>query len=110
MILDVHVTTRCNLRCRHCYLKDLKAEDRRDMDLDTFAELLIDASLHSVKTFILSGGEPLYHKNFEEIYHAYKLPAALNFSLTSKNCLSVRGVSSEPLRGMYMFTFTYRML
>lgn len=73
MILDVHVTTRCNLRCRHCYLKGLKAEDRRDMDLDLFAELLIDASLHSVKTFILSGGEPLYHRNIDEVLDAYRL-------------------------------------
>ena len=73
MILDVHVTTRCNLRCRHCYLKGLKAEDRRDMDLNLFADLLIDASLHGVKTFILSGGEPLYHRNVEEVLDAYRL-------------------------------------
>ena len=73
MILDVHITTRCNLRCKHCYLRDLKAEERRDMTLDIFSDLLIDASLNNVKTFILSGGEPLYHKNFDEIYHAYKL-------------------------------------
>ncbi len=73
MILDVHVTTRCNLNCKHCYLRSLKAEERMDMSMDTFSDLLIDASLNNVKTFILSGGEPLYHKNFEEIYHAYKL-------------------------------------
>lgn len=73
MILDVHITTRCNLRCRHCYLKGLKAEDRRDMPLDIFSNLLIDASLHGVKTLILSGGEPLYHRNIDEVLDAYRL-------------------------------------
>ncbi len=71
MILDVHITTRCNLRCKHCYLR-LK-EDRRDIDLDLFADLLIDASLHGVRTFILSGGEPLIHRNFPELLDAYRL-------------------------------------
>lgn len=73
MILDVHVTTRCNLRCRHCYLRDLEGNERADMSLDLFTDLLIDASLHNVKTFILSGGEPLLHRNFAEILDAYRL-------------------------------------
>ena len=48
-------------------------EKRKDMDLDLYSDLLIDASLHGVKTFILSGGEPLTHRRFPELLDAYRL-------------------------------------
>ncbi len=68
----IHITHRCNLRCRHCYLE----KENVDMSLDTF-NLLLDEfeGLGGIKVMI-SGGEPLLHP---EIRHMIELASAYDF-------------------------------
>ncbi len=62
--LEVLLTDRCNLRCRHCYLGEAGSTDLSLSLLDrTLAEF---AGLQGLR-LLLSGGEPLLHPRFWEI-------------------------------------------
>ena len=62
--LELLITDKCNLSCRHCYIKQT---GNTDLSLDaikkTFSEF---ESLGGVRLMV-SGGEPLLHKSFGEI-------------------------------------------
>jgi radical SAM protein with 4Fe4S-binding SPASM domain len=62
--LELQITNKCNLRCRHCYIGDT-----------TFSELLVTQIRDILKEFenmqglrvLITGGEPLIHSGFPEI-------------------------------------------
>ncbi len=58
-VLFVFITSRCNLRCRHCfYWKNLNSS--RDMQLDEFRKI-IGSLKNRLETLVLTGGEPTLH-------------------------------------------------
>ncbi len=59
--LEVHLTDRCNLRCRHCYLGEPAG---RDLPLPGVEQLLEEFTELQGLVLILSGGEPLLHPFF----------------------------------------------
>ena len=62
MLLQWHITHRCNLRCTHCYQDDYSAFGSRDEllnVLEQFDELL--NSCHARGHINITGGEPLMH-------------------------------------------------
>lgn len=62
--LLVHITGRCNLRCRHCFQGEA---DDRELGLEELAALAGEfADLQGLR-FIVSGGEPLLHSRFWEL-------------------------------------------
>ncbi|MDF1496506.1 MAG: radical SAM protein [Patescibacteria group bacterium] len=63
-ILEVEITTRCNLNCKHCYNRKFEPID---LPIDTFKQLFNFATENNVWTFTISGGEAFMHPNFQEI-------------------------------------------
>ncbi len=61
--LQLHITEKCNLNCAHCYLG---VKSHHDMRLSTIARVLEEFSHYGFKVLI-TGGEPLLHKNFWEV-------------------------------------------
>ena len=62
--LLVHLTRRCNLACRHCYLGE---EQRVDLPVEQVKRLLEEFEAGGGLRLLLSGGEPLMHPDFWEI-------------------------------------------
>lgn len=62
--LLVHLTRRCNLACRHCYLGEAEATD---LPLDQARRLFEEFAAGGGLRLLLSGGEPLLHPRFWEI-------------------------------------------
>ena len=62
--LELQLTDRCNLRCRHCFLGDTP---QRDMSLKTFKLIVDQFQAFQGLKLILTGGEPLLHSHFWEI-------------------------------------------
>jgi len=60
-ILELEVTTRCNLNCKHCYNRRF---DPIDMPFDRMVEFFKFANENKVWTLIISGGEALLHPDF----------------------------------------------
>ena len=62
--LEVQVTWRCNLACRHCYLGKARAVD---MAPDDFRAVVEEFEAMGGLRLMISGGEPLAHPQWPEI-------------------------------------------
>lgn len=60
--LELQITGRCNLRCRHCYQGDAQAP--RDLPLSRLLPLLAEFERMQGLRLLISGGEPLCHPQF----------------------------------------------
>lgn len=82
--LELEVTERCNMRCKHCYMGEPVDSD---MSYELLINLLDEAHDPGVYDVILSGGEPLLRKDIFEIIHyvkrnfSYKVGLLTNGSL-----------------------------
>lgn len=63
-LLEVEITTRCNLNCGHCYNRTNK---NFDMPLNDIVDLIGFAQAYNVQKFIISGGEAVLHSNFHDL-------------------------------------------
>ncbi|MFO7968395.1 MAG: radical SAM protein [Archaeoglobaceae archaeon] len=59
----VHITSKCNLKCEHCYVDKMGTH----MDLETFEEIMDQFYRIGGLKVMLSGGEPLVHPRIEHI-------------------------------------------
>jgi radical SAM protein with 4Fe4S-binding SPASM domain len=62
--LELQVTWRCNLACRHCYLGEARA---LDLPLSTIASLVREFDAMGGLRLLVSGGEPLLHPHWPEV-------------------------------------------
>ncbi|RCW43486.1 radical SAM/SPASM domain-containing protein [Paenibacillus prosopidis] len=73
-VVAVKLTNRCNLRCKHCYQwnesgyhHDMEqAEQNLDIDTEVFRRML-EETRETKSRLYLWGGEPLFHRNIEDI-------------------------------------------
>ncbi len=82
-VVHLHITNRCNLRCRHCWYHSpdnpVHTRPAQDMPLAEFDAILKDcADLKVDALYISAEGEPTLHPQFEQMMdHAAKFPLAL---------------------------------
>lgn len=65
----VEITTNCNLCCKSCYNASGTNKDKSatEMSLSLFEGMLNTLSRININRVILSGGEPMLHKDFDQI-------------------------------------------
>ena len=63
-MLELEITTKCNLNCLHCYNRENK---NLDMDVDEIIKYINFANKNNVHTFTISGGEAALHPEFKKI-------------------------------------------
>ncbi len=67
----IEITQCCNLRCIHCYLGDQKAirsHKQRELSTAQWIKIIKDVADAGCLTLLITGGEPLLRKDFDEIY------------------------------------------
>lgn len=62
--LELQITDRCNLRCRHCYVGPPQG---RELPLETVERVLTEFEELQGLRLLITGGEPLMHRRFGEI-------------------------------------------
>jgi radical SAM protein with 4Fe4S-binding SPASM domain len=67
MHASIELTKRCNLRCLHCYA-DATPAPREELPTSDLIRLLENWSRKGLAGVELTGGEPLLHPGFEEIF------------------------------------------
>jgi radical SAM protein with 4Fe4S-binding SPASM domain len=66
--LELQITDRCNLQCKHCYIGSSSAPERlHELSLDQIKTILREFEELQGLRLLITGGEPLLHKNFEAI-------------------------------------------
>ena len=69
LILDFELTEKCNLDCIHCCVRSNgNGHAGRELDTGKICDILNQASSAGVIYLNLTGGEPLFRKDFKEIY------------------------------------------
>ncbi|WP_172965266.1 TIGR04083 family peptide-modifying radical SAM enzyme [Candidatus Thiodictyon syntrophicum] len=69
--LYLHVTWRCQLRCDHCYGRaDSQDREQPDLAVADAARLLREAKEVSVRQVVLTGSEPLMHREWDALLEA----------------------------------------
>lgn len=61
--LQMHITDRCNLNCRHCYLGE---KDQKDLSIALIRKALDEFSPNGMK-LLITGGEALIHPHVWEV-------------------------------------------
>ncbi|MDH4231248.1 MAG: radical SAM protein [Nitrospirota bacterium] len=73
--LELQITDRCNLRCRHCYI-DKRADgthpaaggpEGSELSTDQIRQILTEFEEMQGLRVMITGGEPLLHSNFEAL-------------------------------------------
>lgn len=62
-LLELEITTKCNLNCLHCYNR---GEGNIDMPLEQVKKFINFANDYNINTLVISGGEACLHANFNE--------------------------------------------
>lgn len=63
-LLEIEITTRCNLNCKHCYNRENKSID---MPLDEIIKYINFANDNEISKLVISGGEACLHKDFKKL-------------------------------------------
>jgi MoaA/NifB/PqqE/SkfB family radical SAM enzyme len=66
-----HITARCNLDCRHCFI-DASPSSVHHFSLEEVSSILADMRTLNVTRVVFSGGEPTLHKDFVQILRTAK--------------------------------------
>jgi radical SAM protein with 4Fe4S-binding SPASM domain len=84
--IQIEITGRCNMCCKHCRAAN---QLKRDMSLDQITKVVSFAKKFSSNNLelVLSGGEPLMHKNFFDILKLIKENGCNFITLTTNGSL-----------------------
>lgn len=66
----VELTPKCNCNCPHCYVKGFTGDNW--LSTNQFIQIAAILKEKGILNVTLTGGEPLSHPDFKEIYTAYK--------------------------------------
>jgi radical SAM protein with 4Fe4S-binding SPASM domain len=84
--LELQITNRCNLQCRHCYIGE---DSHQDLSREQIQRVLVQFEEIQGLRLLLSGGEPLLHPYFWEVNgilrdYAFRSVLLSNGTLISK--------------------------
>ena len=71
--LWLEVTSRCNLRCIHCYANGNNATDQNDLSTDDWKNIISEASKLGCKSLQFIGGEPFLRKDIFDLIEFAKI-------------------------------------
>ena len=69
--LNLEVTARCNNNCRHCYINvpaNSRDAKKKELSLEKIKDIADQACSLGALWCLITGGEPLLRKDFDEIY------------------------------------------
>jgi len=88
---SIDLTYRCNLRCAHCYLGELRAPaNNTELNTDQWISILDELAEAGCLLLLISGGEPFFRKDFETIYRHAKLKGFIITLFTNATLLTDR--------------------
>ncbi len=92
--LELILTRRCSLKCRHCYLGEAKKED---LSPELLTDILDQFDRVQGLRLLLSGGEPLMYPHLDELARAIEGRGFRTVLLTNGQSLDDKTLSSLPV-------------
>lgn len=66
-VIAWNITSKCNFKCRHCYINANKNQDSKELNTNEVKNLIDNLSSMNVPVILLSGGEPLMREDIFEV-------------------------------------------
>lgn len=68
--VEMHFTHKCNLKCLHCFQESSSASIKfKELDSCEWLDIFDQFEKNRVQSVVLTGGEPLFYKNFTEVFN-----------------------------------------
>lgn len=85
---NIDLTYRCNNNCHHCWLwlSENSSEKRRELSFPDWRHIVDEARSQGCQSWMISGGEPMIHPDFTEIFD-YLTSKAITYSLNTNGTL-----------------------
>lgn len=99
--VHIEITSRCNERCKHCYIPH--ENKTSDIDADMFYSILKQCIDMRVLHLTISGGEPMLHKNFCDFLKKckeYNFSVNILSNLTLLDDKVIKAMKANPLLGV----------
>lgn len=68
--MTLEITQRCNFNCLHCFNAGGLQVPRNELSYDQIVKILDQAVECGIQNILMTGGEPMLHKDFMKIMHA----------------------------------------
>jgi SynChlorMet cassette radical SAM/SPASM protein ScmE len=85
-ILDLEITSTCNLRCRYCYFFNNPSVKYGDLPTNDWLKFFAELGLLGVMSVVLAGGEPFIRKDLSSLLEGI-IHNRMRFSLLSNGAL-----------------------
>lgn len=79
----LEITNLCNLNCRTCYNRSGLNRERKELSLAQIEQILLTLLPFGLQRFLLSGGEPSLHSEFDEILELPRRYPAVSFGIVT---------------------------
>jgi len=89
-----NATSRCNLRCVHCYAASAESEERRELTTDEGKKLIDDLADAGCPVILFSGGEPYLREDIFEL-GSYAANRGLRPVVSTNGTLITRDVAMK---------------
>ncbi|MCP4650606.1 MAG: radical SAM protein [PVC group bacterium] len=93
-IVVFNITRRCNLDCMHCYLESKNQEYKGELESSEIKKVIDDLSQMQIPVLLLSGGEPLVHKDIFQIID-YAKSKKLRVGLSTNGTLITKKIAKQ---------------
>ena len=93
-IVVFNITRRCNLDCLHCYIESEDKQYQGELSLDQIKKVIDSLSTMAVPVLLLSGGEPLAHKDIFTIIE-YAKSKNLRIGLSTNGTLITKDMAKN---------------
>jgi MoaA/NifB/PqqE/SkfB family radical SAM enzyme len=82
----IDLTYRCNSNCRHCWLRPEPTSERQELSLVEIRRIADDAQAMGCREWSISGGEPMLHQEFADVFD-YLTRRARGYTLNTNGTL-----------------------
>ena len=70
--LQIFITNDCNLKCRGCLARNIMGDDKANISIEEYKNVITKAVAKGCQRITLIGGEPLLHPNLRELIQENK--------------------------------------
>lgn len=84
--VDIDITNRCNLRCKHCYYYSSEGETSSELSTDEWLQFFRELRDCTVLSVTLAGGEPFIREDFRQLVTGI-VENRMRFSILSNGTL-----------------------
>lgn len=79
----IEITNICNLNCQTCYNRSGLNKERREISVEQLENAILLLSKYGAKRFLISGGEPTLHSEFNKIAELIRKYKHLSFGVVT---------------------------